>query len=201
MPQERRHDEQVVLVDDEGRSLGAADKATVHRADTPLHLGFSCYVFDERGALLLTRRADGKATFGGVWTNSFCGHPAPAEALEDAVCRRAGDELGLSLAGVDVVLPGFRYRAEMNGVVENELCPVVVARLTDRPPLDPDPSEVSASEWVAWHDLLGDVLAGRRTLSPWCAQQLPLLARLGADPASWASADRDLLPAALRVLA
>ncbi len=201
MPQQRRSDERVVLVDEAGRSLGTADKATVHGADTPLHLGFSCYVFDERGALLLTRRADGKATFGGVWTNSFCGHPAPAEALADAVRRRAGDELGLALSVVDVVLPAFRYRAEMSGIVENELCPVVLARVAVRPLLDPDPAEVSACEWVDWHDVLADVSAGRRTVSPWCAEQLPLLTALGADPASWASGDRDLLPAAIRPLA
>jgi len=99
---------------------------------------------------------------------------------------------------VDVVLPGFRYRAEMNGVVENELCPVVVGRLADRPRLEPDPAEISASEWVGWPALVADVLAGRRVVSPWCAEQVPLLAALGPDPGSWPTGDRDRLPAALR---
>ena len=54
------HDERVVLLDDAGNSVGSAAKATVHHTETPLHLGFSCYLFDEAGRELLTRRAPGK---------------------------------------------------------------------------------------------------------------------------------------------
>ncbi len=97
--------EQVVLVDDAGTPIGAADKLTVHSADTPLHLAFSCHVYNEDGKVLVTRRAVTKLTWPGVWTNSFCGHPAPGESMEDAIVRRAERELRLTITDLEVVLP------------------------------------------------------------------------------------------------
>ena len=166
--------EQVVLLDEAGHAVGVADKRTVHHADTPLHLAFSCYVFGPDGAVLMTRRATNKPTWPGVWTNSFCGHPGPGEDLTEAVARRAGQELGVVVRDVRLMLPAFRYRAVMpDGVVENEMCPVFVGRTTDE--VAPDPAEVDSFQWVDWQEFRSSVLDGTRAVSPWCVEQVQAL--------------------------
>jgi isopentenyl-diphosphate delta-isomerase len=188
--------EEVVLLDESGQAIGKAPKATVHHADTPLHLAFSCYVFDADARLLLTRRALDKPTFPGVWTNSVCGHPGPGEALVDAVTRRAAQELGLVLDDLRLALPGFRYSATMpNGVRENELCPVLTAVTASAP--TPDPAEVAEVEWVAWPAFRDEVLSGRREVSVWCAAQVAeLAAREDGAGGFLPASDADLPPAA-----
>ena len=89
-----RRPEQVVLLDTARLPIGTALKSEVHTADTPLHLAFSCWVLDDDGRVLLTRRALSKRTWPGVWTNSFCGHPGPGEPFARAIERRAREELG-----------------------------------------------------------------------------------------------------------
>ena len=128
--------ELVVLLDADGAQIGTADKSVVHGSDTPLHLAFSCHIVGGDGRFLVTRRALGKLAFPGVWTNAVCGHPAPGEPMEVAVRRRARFELGFELDELDLVLPHFRYRAaDASGTVENEICPVYLARVE----VDPHP--------------------------------------------------------------
>lgn len=191
-------DDPVVLVDRAGAPTGTASKSAVHHDDTPLHLAFSCYVVDDAGRLLVTTRAASKPSFPGVVTNTVCGHPLPGEDLDAAVRRRARDELGVEVSDVRLVLPTFRYRAAMGGVVENEVCPVLVARAASDT-VQPDPEEVDAAAWVPWAQFSAEVLEGRRTVSPWCAEQVPLLAGLGPDPRTWPAAPRADLPPAARL--
>ncbi|MFP3466744.1 isopentenyl-diphosphate Delta-isomerase [Leifsonia sp. SIMBA_070] len=166
--------EEVVLLAEDGSPIGTADKATVHTTDTPLHLAFSCHLFDGEGRILVTRRALGKATWPGVWTNSFCGHPGPGEAIEDAVVRRALDELGASIDNLVTVLPHFRYRAvDAGGIVEYEVCPVYTATVVGD--LRPSAAEVAEWEWVEPRALLTAVEATPWAFSPWLTLQLPAL--------------------------
>jgi isopentenyl-diphosphate delta-isomerase len=187
--------ESVVLLDETGYASGTAAKATVHHAQTPLHLAFSCYLFNGAGQFLLTRRAESKLTWPGVWTNTCCGHPLPGEPISGSVLRRLRQELGIGTARLALVLPRFRYQARMdNGVLENEVCPVYAA-YSDVPP-DPDPAEVEEVRWVDWDEFGQSVLAGRQPISPWCAMQLTELAALGSRPLTWAPADAAGLPPA-----
>ncbi len=172
-------DEMIVLVNGEGKPIGIAPKLVSHNKNTPLHLAFSCYIFNHKGQFLLTQRAFEKKVFPGVWTNSCCGHPAPDEKIEDAIKRRVKDELGLTIEELEVALSDFRYTAEMNEVVENEICPVFVAKTSQQPQLNPQ--EVANYKWLNWKAFVSEAEKNPGDYSPWTVrqttelQQLPLL--------------------------
>ena len=171
-------DELVVLLDDDLQPCGTASKLEVHHRATPLHLAFSCWVLADDGQhVLLTRRAATKRTFPGLWTNTFCGHPAPGESFGSAVDRRADDELGTAVRDVAAVLPEFRYTATMpDGTMENEFCPVFTARLATEPA--PNPDEVDDLRWVALDELPALLAAAPEHPSPWMREQWPQLVGL-----------------------
>ncbi|MBF4577115.1 isopentenyl-diphosphate Delta-isomerase [Frondihabitans sp. VKM Ac-2883] len=165
------HDELVVLLDEGGNPSGVYPKRDVHTTETPLHLAFSCHVANDAGDILVTRRALTKATWPGVWTNSFCGHPAPGETPAEAVQRRAFQELGMEVAEITPILPDFRYRAvDASGVVENEICPVFTAVAVGSP--QPSPDEVAEWAWVSPADLRASVAGAPFAWSPWLGWQL-----------------------------
>lgn len=168
-------EEKVVLLDETGAHVGVANKAEVHTTATPLHLAFSCHVIDDDGRVLVTRRALHKRTWPGVWTNSFCGHPAPDEPMADAVRRRGLDELGLALTEVELVDPDFRYRAvDASGIVENEMCPIHVARTGLTPVANPD--EVMDLRWLTPAQLRQAVEGAPFAMSPWLVSSFDRIA-------------------------
>jgi len=172
-------DDLVVLLDQDRRPIGTAPRNAVHGRDTPLHLAFSCYLIDGRGRVLLTRRALGKRSWPGVWTNSFCGRPRPGEDLVAAVSRHGRGELGVEPASIRAFLPDFAYRAvDAAGVVENEVCPVFVAHTTDE--VQPHPDEVEELRWVDVADLRETVRVAPWALSPWLVEQAAAIEAAGA---------------------
>ncbi len=165
--------EHVVLVDENNHPVGTRNKNDAHHADTPLHRGFSIFLFDRMGRTLLQQRRFGKITWPGVWSNACCGHPQLHESTVDAMHRRLSDELGLTGVDLSILLPDYRYRFERNGVVENEFCPVAVG-VVDQPPR-PNPGEVNAVRWIGWDEFLAE-LERENDYSEWCNEEAMLLA-------------------------
>jgi isopentenyl-diphosphate delta-isomerase len=175
----------VVLLNADREPIGTLPRASVHTSDTPLHLAFSLYLFNDAGEVLLTRRALSKATWPGVWTNTCCGHPRPGEAMAAAIARRLDHELGMQLMDLECVLPDFAYRAtDASGIVEHEVCPVFRARAHVDPenshpngtPLA-NPVEVLDWRWWTWHDVIEAARLTPFVFSPWSVTQMAELSR------------------------
>ncbi len=168
-------DDMIVFVDENNEPIGTSPKLAAHDADTKLHRAFSVFIFNRKGELLLQQRALSKKTWPGTWSNSCCGHVMLHETVEAAAKRRLNFELGMSGVELKVVLPKFRYRAEKGGVVENELCPVLVG-FTEAEP-KPNPSEVNAVRYVNWTDFRTEVAIPENEYSPWAIDEVEQLAR------------------------
>jgi isopentenyl-diphosphate delta-isomerase len=164
--------EEVVLVSEENRVLGTMPKTLVHGATTPLHRGFSLFLFDRAGRLLLQQRSHTKKTWPLVWSNSVCGHPALDESNIDAAERRLSYELGMTATHIAEVSP-YRYTFVRDGVMENEICPILVGFTQEEP--KPNNDEVEAVRWVAWSLFCEEIRAKPGTYSEWCEEEVRIL--------------------------
>src|SRR5262245_7139036 len=145
----RSPDEQLILVDETNRAVGAAEKHAAHRAGL-LHCAFSIFVVDECGRILLQQRSTGKYHSGGLWANSCCGHPRPGERTITAARRRLKEELGV----ISPLSFGFlsRYQADLDrGMSENEFVYLYFGMLQS--PIEPDPAEVAKVDFLSVRDI------------------------------------------------
>jgi isopentenyl-diphosphate delta-isomerase len=155
--------EQMVLVDDDDRVIGTAEKIEAHRKGA-LHRAFSVIIWDSAGRLLLQKRYAGKYHSGGLWTNACCGHPRPGEDVHEAALRRLKEEMGFAcpLEGLGVI----RYRAELDhSLIEHEL--VHVFRGLYDGVIAPNPEEAEGYQWASLEDVRADVAAMPQRFSAW----------------------------------
>jgi isopentenyl-diphosphate delta-isomerase len=165
----------VVLVTEQNKIIGVLPKIAAHNKNTPLHRGFSVFLFNESGELLLQKRSGKKKTWPDTWSNSCCGHPQANEEPLDAAKRHLNHELGIQAQSIAMILPDYRYRFEKDGVVENEICPVMVAYTQEKP--KPNPDEAKEVKWIQWEKWLDEVTKKPDFYSPWCVEETVLLSK------------------------
>ncbi|MGP4111894.1 isopentenyl-diphosphate Delta-isomerase [Streptomyces sp. 4N509B] len=142
----------VELVDDGGRTIGAAEKLAAHQRPGRLHRAFSVFLLDPAGRLLLQRRALGKYHSPGVWSNTCCGHPFPDEPPFLAAARRTAEELGVAPALLrEAGTVSYHHPDPASGLVEREYNHLFAGVLTA--PVRPDPAEVAETAFVTPEEL------------------------------------------------
>ena len=156
--------EALIVVDSTDRIMGHGTKAELHRGSGTLHRAFSIFLFNPAGELLLQRRSEKKPLWPGFWSNTCCSHPRRGESYGIATQRRLAEELGV---GAELLFTHrFRYQAQYDeDGAEHELCSVYVG-LTDQEP-SPNPSEISAWQWIQPDALDRWLLEEPATLTPW----------------------------------
>jgi len=163
----------VVLVDEQNRVLGTIPKSEAHRETTPLHRAFSTYIFRSRDKqLLIQQRSSKKKTWPLIWSNTCCGHPGLDESNVDAARRRLKHELDLQPTFLEEVAP-YRYCVTKDGIMENEICPILVGVVEHEPA--PHPDEVEAVQWIEWYSFLEHIKHNPTLFSEWCIEQAGIL--------------------------
>lgn len=158
----------VILVNEQGQSLGVADKHQAHQEGL-LHRAFSVMLWRQQGhtwQVLLQQRQHGKYHSGGLWANSCCSHPTPEQPdAHLAAQTRLQHELGIS--GITLIPQGHLcYRAQCGDMIEHEWD----ERFSGYYPLDSCPfnlEEVRGIAWVPWEDLQQDLKRHPERYAPW----------------------------------
>lgn len=157
------HEEMVVLVNEKDEPLGIMEKIEAHRK-AALHRAFSVFIFNEKGEMLLQKRAAKKYHSGGLWTNACCSHPRPGEETVDAAQRRLFQEMGFTTSLKKIF--DFIYKAEVdNGLTEFELDHVLAGEFNGA--ISPDPEEVSNFCYKSLQDIRQSLRSHPQKYTAW----------------------------------
>jgi isopentenyl-diphosphate delta-isomerase len=111
----------------------------VHRKAL-LHRAFSVFIFNDKGEMLLQKRAATKYHSAGLWTNACCSHPGPGMDILLAAGQRLQEEMGFTTSLQKVF--HFTYKAAYdNGLTEYEFDHVIIGSYSGN--IVPNPEEVS----------------------------------------------------------
>jgi isopentenyl-diphosphate Delta-isomerase len=157
--------EQVILVNERDEEIGVEEKLRAHQNGGQLHRAFSIFLFNEAGELLMQRRAAGKYHFGGLWSNTCCGHPRPGESVADAALRRLGEEFGISapLAVRTTLIYGADDPA--SGLSEREFLHIFSGRFDGEP--EPNRAEVGHWRWLSLKKVRAELADTPMRFTPW----------------------------------
>jgi len=156
--------EELILVDDQDREIGARSKGECHQGDGILHRAFSIFIFNAQNELLLQQRSSDKLLWPGYWSNTCCSHPRRGETMDQAVNRRLFQELGFEAQLT--FLYKFKYHAQYGAVgSEHEYCWVYSGRYDG--PVDANVREIEAWRFVSRAALSAELSAKPDNFTPW----------------------------------
>lgn len=157
-------EERVILVDQEDRPLGEAEKMMAHQ-QALLHRAVSVFIFNSERKMLLQKRALGKYHSPGLWTNAACTHPQPGEETIAAARRRLKEEMNLWVEDLTPLFHFIYHDVLDDHLSEHELDYVFVG-FSDVSPT-PNPEEVADYHYMDVGELLRSVDAEPQKYTVW----------------------------------
>jgi isopentenyl-diphosphate delta-isomerase len=146
-------EDNVILVDVNDNQIGLMPKLEAHEKGV-LHRAFSVFIFNNKGELMLQRRALSKYHSPGLWTNTCCSHQRDGESNILAAKRRLNEEMGFATELFEKT--SFIYKANFdNGLTEHELDHIIVGKYNHSPVINC--SEVDSWKWMSMEDIRNNI--------------------------------------------
>lgn len=153
----------VILVDEQDVPMGTMEKMEVHQKAL-LHRAFSVFIFNEKGEMLLQKRAEKKYHSGGLWTNACCSHPKPDEETLSAAELRLHEEMGFQTSLTKAF--DFIYKAPFdNGLTEHEFDHVFTGQYDGE--IVPNADEVSDYCFKTTEEIRNSILSHPQKYTEW----------------------------------
>lgn len=156
-------EEKVVLVSENDDVLGLMEKQQAH-INGLLHRAFSVFLFNQKGEMLLQKRAASKYHSPNRWTNAVCSHPRHEETYLEAANRRMQEELGIN-ADLEKKFH-FIYKADVGQELwEHELDHVFTGNYEGEFTLDPE--EVAEVRYISMENLEKELKENPDNFTEW----------------------------------
>ncbi|GAA4162039.1 isopentenyl-diphosphate Delta-isomerase [Chryseobacterium ginsenosidimutans] len=156
-------EEFVVLVNSQDEVLGLMEKQQAH-INGLLHRAFSVFLFNNKGEMLLQKRASEKYHSPLKWTNAVCSHPRIEETYLEGAKRRVREELGIEAEFSEKF--DFIYKADVgNGLWEHELDHVFVGNFEGEFHLNKE--EVEDVRYITMEDLDKEMIEQPEHFTEW----------------------------------
>ena len=155
--------ENVVLVDRNDNPMGLMPKLEAHEKGV-LHRAFSVFILNQKGQLMLQRRALDKYHSPGLWTNTCCSHPRESESNIEAGVRRLKEEMGFTTPLKPMF--SFIYKSKFdNGLIEHEFDHVLLGYYDKQPFINT--IEVSEWKWMSLDKIILEIKNKPGDLTVW----------------------------------
>ena len=155
--------ENVVLVDRNDNPMGLMPKLEAHQKGV-LHRAFSVFILNQKGQLMLQRRALDKYHSPGLWTNTCCSHPRESESNIEAGVRRLKEEMGFTTPLKSMF--SFIYKSKFdNGLTEHEFDHVLLGYYDKQPFINT--IEVSEWKWMSLDKLILEIKNNPEDFTVW----------------------------------
>ena len=156
-------EEQVVVVSENDEILGLMEKMNAHENGI-LHRAFSVFLFNNKGEMLLQKRASGKYHSPNQWTNAVCSHPKIDETYLEGAQRRLNEELGITADLIEKF--SFIYKADVGqNLWEHELDHVFTGNYEGNFALNEE--EVSEVRYISMQQLDEEMNANPKKFTEW----------------------------------